>query len=110
MLSRREIPSEPLVLVVDDNESTYELLSEFLAMSGFAVAGASNGRDAVESALRLRPDLVVMDYDLPSRNGCEAARMIKTDPRTSQIPIILLTGYVEKRFVDLARQAGCDVF
>src|SRR5258708_35382093 len=97
--------SEPLVLVVDDSETTYELFSDFLASSGFAVAGASNGVEAVDAALRLHPDVIVMDFDLPLRNGCDAARVLKSDERTHQIPLLLLTGYAHPRFIDMARQA-----
>jgi CheY-like chemotaxis protein len=110
MATVAHLRNEPLVLVVDDSESTYELFSDFLASSGFSVAGASNGVEAVEAAVRLRPDVIVMDFDLPLRNGCDAARVLKQDERTQQIPILLLTGYVHPRFIEMARQAGCDRF
>jgi CheY-like chemotaxis protein len=100
--------SDPLVLLVEDNEPTYEIMSEFLALSGFSVSGASDGVEAIESAQRLMPDVIVMDYQLPAINGCEAARAIKEDPRTRHIPILLLTANAERQFVSRAGRAGCD--
>jgi CheY-like chemotaxis protein len=75
-----------------------------------AVAGASDGVEAVDSALRLRPDIIVMDFQLPERDGCEATRILKQDERTRAIPVLLLTGHVHERFVERARAAGCDAF
>jgi CheY-like chemotaxis protein len=99
-----------VILVVEDDEDTYELYSEFLASAGYSVMGASNGVEAVESAMRHQPDLIIMDVALPGRNGFEAAQLLKSDPRTRHIGILCLTGLVQSRFVDLARQVGCDAF
>jgi CheY-like chemotaxis protein len=102
--------TEPLVLIADDNEANYELFSDFLAASRFAVVGASDGVEAVELAQQLLPDVIVMDFQLPLRDGCEAARLLKRDPRTRTIPILLLTGYVQEHFLEMGRQAGCDAY
>src|SRR5215470_12121897 len=98
----------PLLLVVEDMEETYELVSDLLAESGYQVVGAGNGIDAVDTAVRLLPDLILMDLSLPIMGGCEAARLLKTDERTRDIPIIALTGHLN--FAELARAAGCDAF
>jgi CheY-like chemotaxis protein len=100
----------PLILVVEDDEDTYELYSECLASAGYSVVGASNGVEAVETALQHQPDLILMDVALPGRNGFEAAELLKSDPRSRHIPILALTGLVQNCFVDLARQVGCDAF
>jgi len=100
----------PLVLIVEDDEDTYELYSEFLAAAGFSVIGAGDGDEAVSAALRHLPDLIVMDVALPGRSGFEVSRLLKTDPRSQSIAILVLTGLVQSRFADLARQAGCDAF
>ncbi len=98
----------PLLLVVEDFEELYELYSDFLAGAGYAVDGSSNGVEAVEEAHRLVPDLILMDLALPRMNGWEAIQLLKSDASTRHIPIIALTGHVQKRFADLARQAGAD--
>lgn len=102
--------STPLILIAEDDEDTYELYSEFLASSGYSVIGACNGVEAVETAIRSRPDLVLMDVGLPLRNGLDAAKMLKSDPRTRRIPILILSGFVQNCFTELTRQAGADAF
>ncbi len=98
----------PLLLVVEDFEELYELYSDFLAGAGYAVAGSSTGEHAIDEARRLLPDAIIMDLGLPRMNGWEAIQLLKTDPRTSHIPVLALTGHVQRRFADLAREAGAD--
>jgi len=98
----------PLLLVVEDMEDAYELVSDILADAGYEVVGAGNGIDAVDTAVRLLPDLILMDLSLPLMGGCEAARLLKSDERTREIPIVALTGHIN--FLELARAAGCDAF
>jgi CheY-like chemotaxis protein len=98
---------KPLVLAVVDDDQVLEILRDHLGGSGFAFGEARNGLEAVDAATRLRPDVIVMDDDLPWRNGREAARLLKTDPRTWNVPILLLTGHDHRNDVDLYR-AGCD--
>ena len=98
----------PLVLVVEDAEEAYELVSDVLAEANFDVVGARNGIDAVDTAVKLLPDLILMDLSLPLMGGCEATRLLKSDERTAAIPIIALTGH--HNFAEMARQAGCDAF
>jgi two-component system cell cycle response regulator DivK len=98
----------PVVLVVEDFEELYELYSDFLAGAGFAVEGCSSGDQAIDEARRLIPDLIIMDLGLPRLNGWDAIQVIKADPRTGHVPVLALTGHVQRRFADLARQAGAD--
>ncbi|MGZ3440928.1 MAG: response regulator [Polyangia bacterium] len=98
----------PVVLVVEDFDELYELYSDFLAGAGFAVEGCSSGEQAVEEARRLVPDLIIMDLGLPRMNGWDAIQIIKADPRTHHVPVVALTGHVQLRFAELARQAGAD--
>ena len=97
-----------LVLVVEDAEDEYELLSDILADAGLEVVGAENGIDAVDTAVKLLPDVIVMDLSLPLMGGCEATKLLKSDARTSGIPIIVLTSH--HNYAAMARQAGCDAF
>jgi two-component system phosphate regulon response regulator PhoB len=101
-----ELP--PLLLVVEDLEEAYDLFSQFLAGEGFRVVGASNGIDAIDSAVRLLPDAILMDLSLPRMGGCEAARLLKQDERTSHIPIIAVTAH--DHLAEVARESGCDAF
>ena len=98
----------PLVLVVEDTEDTYETLVDLLGEAGYRVVGAANGIDAVDTAVKLLPDLILMDLSLPLMGGCEAAKLLKCDARTSTIPIVALTGH--QNYMEMAREAGCDAF
>ncbi|HXU71519.1 MAG TPA: response regulator [Polyangia bacterium] len=98
----------PLLLVVEDFEELYELYSDFLAGAGYAVTGSSTGEQAIAEAHRLIPDLIIMDLGLPRMNGWDAIHLLKTDGATGHIPILALTGHVQHRFADAAREAGAD--
>jgi CheY-like chemotaxis protein len=83
----------PLVLLVDDYADAREMYAEYLEFSGFRVAEARNGLEAVEKALALRPAVILMDLSLPVMDGWEATRKLKADARTRSIPVVLLTGH-----------------
>ncbi len=100
----------PLILVVDDYADAREMYVEYLQFSGFRVAEAANGHEAVERATTLRPDLILMDLSLPGMDGWEATRRLKSDPRTEGIPVVALTGHALEGAADTARRAGCDAF
>src|SRR5689334_16886770 len=98
----------PNLLLVEDDATNYELLSDHLAASGFDVEGASDGKEALRLAGIFHPDVVVTDYDLPGLNGCELARALRRQRNPARI--ILLTGYVQRSIQELAEEAGCDGF
>jgi two-component system cell cycle response regulator DivK len=100
----------PLILVVDDYQDAREMYAEYLQFSGFRVAEARNGNEAVEQAFALLPDLILMDLSLPGKDGWEATKELKADTRTRHIPIVALTGHALAGASDGARKAGCDSF
>ena len=102
--------TRPLILVVDDYEDAREMYAEYLEFSGFRVAEARNGNDAVAQAFLLRPDLILMDLSLPGMDGWEATRLLKADDRTKHIPVVALTGHALAGASEGARKAGCDSF
>ena len=99
-----------LILVVDDYQDAREMYSEYLQFSGFRVAEARNGNEAVAQALSLRPDLILMDLSLPGMDGWEATRLLKADERTKHIPVVALTGHALAGASEGAKKAGCDSF
>jgi CheY-like chemotaxis protein len=99
-----------LVLVVEDYQDAREMYAAYLQFSGFDVAEAANGVEAVEKATELLPDIVLMDLALPRMDGWEATRRLKGDPRTRHIPIVALTGHALAGHAEGAREAGCDSF
>ena len=80
------------ILIADDDEGICSLLSMLCEDNGYRTIIATNGRDAVEVALAIMPDLVVMDATMPVKSGFEATQELKSDPRTQHIPIVMLTG------------------
>ena len=107
---RPAAPMSPLILVVDDFADNREMYTQFLEFSGFRVAEAQNGHEALEKAFDLRPDLIVMDLSLPGLDGWEATRRLKADDRTRGIPVIALTGHALAGHSKGAMDAGCDAF
>lgn len=100
----------PLILVVDDYEDAREMYAEYLRFSGYRVAEARNGNEALEQAFALMPDLILMDLSLPGMDGWEATRQLKADDRTRQIPVVALTGHALAGASEGAKKAGCDSF
>jgi two-component system cell cycle response regulator DivK len=105
-----DAPQGPLVLVVDDYDDAREMYAESLLVSGFRVAEAADGAQAVELARSLSPDVILMDLSLPGVDGWEATRQLKADARTQHIPVVALTGHALSSAIDAAREAGCDRF
>lgn len=100
----------PLVLLVEDEADLRQLYAQELAISGFEVLQAGNGRDALDTASARVPDLVVMDLSLPIVDGWEATRQMKADDRTAHVPVVALTGHDGSGELQRASEAGCDWF
>src|SRR5919202_5102665 len=105
-MTEHDIP--PLVLVVEDYQDSREMYSAYLQFSGYRVAEATNGLEAIEKTLELMPDIILMDLALPRMDGWEATRRLKLDDRTSHIPIVALTGHALPGHSEGALQAGGD--
>jgi two-component system, cell cycle response regulator DivK len=99
-----------LVLVVEDYQDAREMYAAYLQFSGYRVAEATNGLEAIDKAIQLMPDIILMDLALPKVDGWEATKRLKSDPRTKHIPIVALTGHALAGFAEGAREAGCDAF
>jgi CheY-like chemotaxis protein len=98
---------EPLILVVDDYQDAREMYAEYLKASGFRVAEARTGLEAVAKARELHPDCILMDLSLPGIDGWEATRQLKADLNTTRIPVVAITGHASELASRDARAAGC---
>lgn len=96
------------VLVIEDQEDNRTILRDLLGTVGYEVVEAVDGVEGVAAAARERPDLVLMDIQMPSMDGYEATRRIKADPATSAIPVIAVTSYALSGDEAKAKAAGCD--
>ena len=103
-------PARPRVLLVDDYPDAREMYSEYLQYSGYDVVEATNGMEALKSAVEHAPDIILMDLSLPVMDGWEATRRLKADERTASIPVVALTGHALAGISEGAKRAGCDAF
>ena len=98
------------ILVVEDQEDNRQILRDLLASAELEVVEAWDGEAALTVAASERPDLILMDIQLPGIDGYEATRRIKADPALRAIPIIAVTSYALSGDEDKARDAGCDAY
>jgi CheY-like chemotaxis protein len=102
--------AQPLVLLAEDFEDARELYRDYLEFSGFTVDTAANGREAVEHAIALQPDLILMDASMPVLDGWQATRELKANPATRHIPVLALTAHAFDDAKQQASSVGCDGF
>jgi len=96
------------ILVVEDQEDNRQILRDLLGNAGYELTEAENGEEAIAAVGRRRPDLILMDIQLPVMDGYEATRQIRTNPDLRSVPIIAVTSYALAGDEDKARAAGCD--
>lgn len=98
----------PRILLVEDNEMNRDMLSRRLQRKNFEVVMAVDGDECMQVLEKHRPDLVLMDINLPGRDGYELTRQIKSDPETQSLPVIALTAHAMSGDREKAIAAGCD--
>jgi two-component system, cell cycle response regulator DivK len=98
------------VLIVEDQEDNRAILRDLLSKSGYDLIEATNGEEGVALALSKRPDLILMDVQLPLIDGYEATRRIKSNAELRSIPVIAVTSYALSGDEAKARAAGCDAY
>jgi len=96
------------ILVVDDEEDIRELVELNLSREGFKVIGAETGEQALKTAQSQQPDLIVLDLMLPGMDGLEVCRRIKADPKTRQIPVVMLTAKGEEADIVTGLELGAE--
>ena len=96
------------ILVVDDNPTNLRLVSQVLKFDGYRVLEAADAEAALEILESTLPDLIIMDIALPSMDGLDLTRLLKSAERTRHIVIVALTAFAMKGDEERARQAGCD--
>ena len=97
-----------LVLVVDDNLANQKLLRVALEIEGYETAAAVDAEEAMAALRRRRPDMILMDIQLPGMDGLALSRRLKADPETSDIVIVAVTAFAMKGDRQQAFEAGCD--
>jgi two-component system, cell cycle response regulator DivK len=98
------------ILVVEDQQDNRQILRDLLTNAGFEVIEAADGEGGLVAAATYRPDLILMDIQLPGLDGYEATRRIKADAMLRAIPVIAVTSYGLAGDDEKARAAGCDAY
>ena len=96
------------ILLIEDQEDNRQIVRDLLTSAGYDLIEAVTGEDGVSMAETQRPDLILMDVQLPGLDGHEATRRIKANPALRHIPIIVVTSYALSGDEAKAREAGCD--
>ena len=99
-----------LILIVEDNDKNMKLVRDVLQVDGYTTLEAVTGEDGVALAQQHKPDLILMDIQLPGINGIEALRILRADPATAAIPIIAVTASVMQQDRKMITEAGFDAY
>lgn len=99
-----------VILVIEDQEDNRRIMHDLLTNKGYEVIEAVNGFDGVNAAETHRPDLILLDIQLPGIDGYEVTRRIKANPNINKIPIIVVTSYALSGDDVKAFEAGCDAY
>jgi CheY-like chemotaxis protein len=100
----------PRVLIVDDHQETREMYAWCMRAAGWVVEEAGDGELTLLLAARFRPDVIVIDLNLPVLDGLETTRRLRQDPAMGEIAVVACTGLEPLESEGLARDAGCDEF
>ncbi|OHB88190.1 MAG: hypothetical protein A3D13_05005 [Planctomycetes bacterium RIFCSPHIGHO2_02_FULL_40_12] len=95
------------ILIVDDNQMNMELASDLLGVNGYQVFQAGDAKTGIDIAKKEKPDLILMDVQLPGMDGLQATSILKEDVETRDIPVIALTAHAMKGDEEKILEAGC---
>jgi two-component system cell cycle response regulator DivK len=98
------------ILIVEDNPQNMRLIEMALSAESYTLLEATNGEEALEVAKKERPDLIIMDIQLPKMSGLEVTRKLREIPEFSRTPIIAITAYAMKGDKEKALDAGCNAY
>lgn len=98
------------VLIVEDNELNMKLFNDLLEAHGYQTVGTRNGIEALDLARQHRPDLILMDIQLPEVSGLEVTKWLKDDAELKSIPVIAVTAFAMKGDEERIIQGGCEAY
>ncbi|BCB95247.1 response regulator [Dissulfurispira thermophila] len=101
---------KPIILLVDDSLMIHRVVGQILTEAGFKVLKAYNGKKGYDMAKTWKPDLIIMDIEMPEMNSIESTTLIKSDPITSTIPTIIFTSLGSEDDIKLAYKTGAKGF
>ena len=98
------------ILVVEDQEDNRVILRDLLSTAGYELIEATNGQEGVELAQKERPDLILMDIQLPEVSGLEVTKWLKDDAELRRIPVVAVTAFAMKGDEERIREGGCEAY
>jgi two-component system, cell cycle response regulator DivK len=98
------------VMIVEDNELNMKLFHDLLEAHGYQTVGTRNGIEALDLARKHRPDLILMDIQLPEVSGLEVTKWLKEDPELHTIPVVAVTAFAMKGDEERIREGGCEAY
>ena len=98
------------VMIVEDNELNMKLFNDLLEANGYRTIKTRNGLEALDLARLHRPDLILMDIQLPEVSGLEVTKWLKEDDELHKIPVIAVTAFAMKGDEERIRQGGCEAY
>lgn len=98
------------VMIVEDNELNMKLFNDLLEAQNYQTIQTSNGLEALDLARQHRPDLILMDIQLPEVSGLEVTKWLKEDDELARIPVIAVTAFAMKGDEERIRQGGCEAY
>lgn len=101
---------EKTVLIIEDNPKNRKIMADLLRRNGYRFIEADDGQSGYNLAVSERPDLILMDIQLPVMDGYEATRRLRANESTRDIPIVVITSFAMKDEERRAREAGCDEY
>ena len=98
------------ILVVEDQEDNRQILRDLLASANYEMDEAENGQEALDAVAKQRPDLILMDIQLPEVSGLEVTKWLKEDDTLKSIPVVAVTAFAMKGDEEVIRQGGCEAY
>lgn len=98
------------VLIVEDNELNMKLFHDLLDVNGYATVQTRNGLEVLDLARKHRPNLILMDIQLPEVSGLDVTRWLKEDPQLARIPVVAVTAFAMKGDEERIRSGGCEAY
>ncbi|MDD5749647.1 MAG: response regulator [Patescibacteria group bacterium] len=96
------------ILIVEDDEFLLQMYTTKLELEGFGVVEATNGREAIKVAKKEKPDLILLDLNLPEIDGFEVLKQLRQDEETKEVKVIVLTNYSQKEHIDRCLELGAS--
>ena len=103
-------PMTKTILIVEDNELNMKLFHDLLEAHGYKTLQTRNGREALALAREHRPDLILMDIQLPEVSGLEVTKWLKEDDQLKKIPVVAVTAFAKKGDEERIREGGCEAY